>query len=48
MGRPKLPKKQKKVAFSLKIKPELRDRINKKTKGVNRSAHVEKVLNDNY
>ena len=47
-GRPKLSKKEKKIIFSFKIKPELRDRINKKTKGVNRSAHVEKVLNDNY
>lgn len=48
MGRKKLAESVKKTTFSLKLRPDLIKRINRKTKNQNRSAHVEKVLEENY
>jgi hypothetical protein len=47
-GRPKKAKKDRKVALPLRVKRELKKRINEKTKGYNRNAAVERVLEANF
>lgn len=47
-GRPKLPDEQRKVGFSLKIKPNLLFAIKEKTKKTNRNAEIEALLEGRY